>query len=144
MIFVFILFYFFLYSFIGWIIDTGYRSAWARAYTSGSFFPLPLCPIYGFGALLVLSLQQTISFLPILVQWGVYAILLATLEYVTGVVILRVYNKRLWQYPGGLLNVKQFTNLSHAAIWGALAMCTVWMYPIVQSLFCRIFTQWCM
>lgn len=139
----FILFYFFLYSFIGWIIDTTYRSLWARKYLPGSFFPVPLCPIYGWGAVFVLALHQIVGSWPVMIQWALYAVVLATLEYATGVFILRVYHKRLWKYSGGALNIQKFTNLSHAAIWGALAMLTLWVYPAVQLLFCHIFLQQC-
>ncbi len=41
---------FFISVFIGWILDTSYRSLTERKYTSGSFLPF-LAAIYGFGGL---------------------------------------------------------------------------------------------
>ena len=43
---------FFLYSFIGWCIEVCYASIRRRQFVNRGFVNSPICPIYGFGAVL--------------------------------------------------------------------------------------------
>lgn len=115
--------YFLFYSFIGWIVDTAARSYASGHYEVGNFLPiLPLCPLYGFGALLVLTLAPHLSKLRIIWQWCVYALLLATLEYTTGTLLLFFTHQRSWGYPPTFLSLNGFTDPAHAMLWGSLAL----------------------
>jgi uncharacterized membrane protein len=127
--------YFFLYSFIGWIGDTAYRSFSERKYRPGSFFPVPLCPIYGFAALLVIFLHRIFGPVPLIFQAVFFGILLAGFEYASGVVILRLFRRRLWKYTGTLFNLGQFTDLSHAILWGVLSVLVIYMQSFFESVF---------
>ena len=51
--------YFFIYSFLGWIIETIYAILVNGYFVKRGFLYGPLCPIYGFGAvLLILSTRK--------------------------------------------------------------------------------------
>jgi len=126
--------YFFLYSFIGWIADTAYRSFCERAYRPGSFFPVPLCPIYGFAALTVIFLHRMFGPVPLIFQAVFFGILLAGFEYASGTMILRIFRRRLWKYTGTFLNLGQFTDLSHAILWGVLSVVVICMQSFLESL----------
>lgn len=116
-------------------MDTAYRSFLARAFAPGSFFPVPLCPIYGFGALLVIYLNRTFPSVPLVLQGLVYGILLALLEYLTGYFILLFFHRRLWHYADGWLNLGHFTDLPHAVLWGLLAVVLVkYLQPALESI----------
>ena len=47
---------FVVYSFLGWICETFFCSAAQRRFVNRGFLNGPFCPIYGFGALLVIGL----------------------------------------------------------------------------------------
>jgi uncharacterized membrane protein len=126
--------FFVLYSFCGWIIDTGFRSITSGKYDSGSFFPVPLCPIYGFGALTVLFLHSFFALLPIVIQFFLYSVILAFLEWGTGVFLKKVFQKRLWNYKSTPFNIATFTDLPHALAWGALALAFLYLvHPVVAD-----------
>jgi len=128
--------YFFFYSFVGWLMDTSYRSILARAFAPGSFFPVPMCPIYGFGALLVIFLHRAFPSAPLVLQGLIYGVLLALLEYLTGYFALLFFHRRLWYYAGGWLNLGHFTDLSHAVLWGVGAIVLVsYLQPALESVF---------
>ena len=128
------IFLFFLYSFIGWIGDTAYRSFYERRYAPGSFFPVPLCPVYGVGAVLVLVLDGFFHAAPLVLQWVVYGLLLAGLEEATGVFLLVFFKRRLWSYPDGRKKKGRFTDIGHAMLWGALAVLLVrYVHPFIGS-----------
>ena len=46
--------YFFIYSFIGWLIETIYALFVHGYFVKRGFLFGPICPIYGFGAVLLL------------------------------------------------------------------------------------------
>ena len=131
-----IIFYFLVYSFLGWIMDTTCRTLEAHAFTIGSFFPVPLCPVYGFGVLLVIFLHSLFPSIPLVLQGVIYGIVLAALEYATGILVLAYFHRRLWTYAGGFLNLDGFTNFSHALTWGVLAVLLVeYLQPALEHLF---------
>ena len=48
--------YFLIYSFLGWVCETIYCSILDRKFVNRGFLNGPVCPVYGFGALLVIAL----------------------------------------------------------------------------------------
>ena len=50
--------YFFIYSFFGWLCECLYCGIPARRFINRGFLEGPYCPIYGFGALIVLYILQ--------------------------------------------------------------------------------------
>ena len=55
-----IIIYFFLYAFIGWILETMYAIYVHKHFVKRGFLFGPICPIYGFGAILLLMGLQKI------------------------------------------------------------------------------------
>ncbi len=133
-LFLSVIFLFVLYSFLGWIIDTGFRSLTAGKYESGSFFPIPFCPVYGVGAIFLLFLHPYLSPLSIVLEFFAYAFILAFLEYGTGVMLKRVFHKRLWKYKNTPFNVATYTDLPHALAWGVLALTFLYLvHPVIAT-----------
>jgi len=125
---------FVLCSLIGWIGDTFVRSVTVRRYTDGSFFNAPLCPIYGFGALIILFLHALFGSVPLLGQGVIYGITLAAFEYASGLFVFRVFRRRLWKYSGAL-NLGGYTDITHAVLWGILGgLLVTYIQPFVQSI----------
>jgi len=115
--------YFFLYSFLGWIIDTTYRSFVDSAFAPGPYLhPLPFTPMYGFGALLILLTYPSVKSLPLWQLFFFYAISLSFFEYMGAIFSLSILGVRLWDYSDGFLNIQGHTDLLHGLAWGALAL----------------------
>ena len=47
-----------IYSFMGWIIEVIYRSITQRKFVNAGFLFGPFVPLYGFGALFIILLQN--------------------------------------------------------------------------------------
>ena len=74
--------YFMIYSFLGWLCECIYCSIPEKKFINRGFLMGPYCPIYGFGALLVLYLLHPFaSNIIILFLAGV--IVTSILEYIT-------------------------------------------------------------
>ncbi|MFR1233522.1 MAG: putative ABC transporter permease [Evtepia gabavorous] len=97
---------FFLYSFLGFLIEVAYtRLCHHPKQDRKCLLFLPLCPVYGLGALAVLSLPALLLRRPLLVFLA--GALVATLvEYVVAVFYEKGVGVRFWEYdqqPGNLL-----------------------------------------
>ncbi len=130
--------YFFAYAFLGWIIDSTYRSVVDRKLTSVSFFPVPFLPIYGFGALMVIWLHQVFGALPMLMAGLAYGIVLAAWELLGGLFCVHVLRVRLWEYTGRW-TITSHTSVDRIFAWGFLALVLMhvihpMVVPLAQSL----------
>ena len=78
-----IVLYFFIYAFVGWLLETLYSLLVLGHFTKRGFLFGPICPIYGFGAILMLlfiSRYEKNS----LKLFFASAILFSAFEYVVG------------------------------------------------------------
>ncbi|MCX4305133.1 MAG: putative ABC transporter permease [Acetatifactor sp.] len=127
---------FFLYSFIGWMIEVCYAAVHRRQFVNRGFVSAPLCPIYGFGAVLfALFLPELTGNLFFLFLGGM--ILATLLEYATGMLMEKIFNKKLWDYSGIRFNIGGYVCLRYSLLWGALAVMTM---LFANGLLCRLFT----
>ena len=75
--------YFIIYSFIGWVLESTYKSVLQKKWVNSGFLHGPICPIYGYGAMIMyLSLRNLTNNIFILFWFGL--IVLSAFEYVVG------------------------------------------------------------
>lgn len=122
--------WFFLYSILGWFVESVYMSFCERKITNRGFIRGPICPIYGFGALsvyfILLPFQHNYVLLYIL-----GSVLATTLEYITAVVMYRAFGSVWWDYHKKPYNYKGILCLESSIAWGFY---TVFMYAFLQRL----------
>lgn len=131
--------YFVIYSFFGFLLEVAY----ARATVAGKqdrkcFWLLPLCPVYGLGALAILAVARWTGG----GGWGLVLLggAAATgVEYLMAVFYEKVLGVSFWDYselPGDLHGR---VSLPFSAVWGLLALVLVqWVHPAVAALAQRI------
>ena len=123
-------FIFLFYSFVGWLIDSGYRSFLNHGWVRGGFSVLPFAPSYGFGAVLLFSLGPFMTPLPLGMQWMLLGFFFAAYEYACGHLGVLLNKRRLWDYSGGFLNIQGHTDLLHAIYWATLSLWVFyWFHP---------------
>ena len=121
---------FFVYSAIGWTIETIYCSAGNKKFINRGFLYGPLCPIYGAGALLlevfVIPLRE-----PFEKRWWlvilVGVILANTLEYITSYVMEKLFNARWWDYSENSLNLHGRICFKHSCYWALFTIIYVYL-----------------
>lgn len=86
---------FFFYSFIGWCIEVCSAAVQHRKFVNRGFVAGPLCPIYGFGAMLFEIFLPELTEYPFFLFLGGF-VLSSLLEYSTGMFFEKVYKKKLW------------------------------------------------
>ena len=85
-----LLWYFFIYSFIGWCAEIAYAAIKHRKFMNRGFLNGPLCPVYGVGMVLILlffgSLKGNFVFLAL----GC-SVMAAVVEFFTGALMEKVF-----------------------------------------------------
>ncbi|WP_300767164.1 putative ABC transporter permease [uncultured Bifidobacterium sp.] len=91
------------YGFIGWVWETCLGIVTRGRFVERGVFIGPLCPIYGFGAIIVIvTLRDVENPLASFLSSGMLACLL---EYVTSAAVERAFHVRLWDYTNKPFNV---------------------------------------
>lgn len=115
------LLFFFTYCFIGWIIESTYVSVKSGHFVNRGFLRLPLLPLYGSGAIIMLwvSLPFQDNLLLVFLSGMVGA---SALEYVTGWTMERLFKMKYWDYSSQPLNVNGYICMGTSIAWGFLTI----------------------
>ncbi len=115
------LLFFFIYCFFGWIIESTYVSLKNFHFVNRGFLRLPLLPLYGNGAIIMLWVS-----LP--VKGNLFLVFLfgmagaSVLEYATGYVMERLFKMKYWDYSSKPLNLNGYVCLGTSIAWGFLTL----------------------
>lgn len=109
--------YFFLYSIIGYIIETilGYDSGILYGYWT---------PVYGIGAVIILYIynklkKKKLSNLKVGFLLFIFSFLILTIiEWIGGVLIEKIFNETFWNYSKLYLNIGKYIAVEISLIWG--------------------------
>ena len=119
---VFALFYYFIiYSFLGWCIETIYATINKKEFVNRGFLHGPFCPIYGFGTLSIIVLLKPIESNYIFLFLG-SVFLTSTIEYITGYILENSFNSTWWDYSDRPYNLHGRVCLSFSIIWGFISI----------------------
>lgn len=112
---------FVIYSIGGWIFETIYSSIRRRRWCNRGFGIGPWCPIYGVGGMIATAVIP--ATLPIHFQFIESAFIMTALEYLSSVIMERMFGARWWDYHDKPLNIDGRVCLYSFLTFGA--MCTL-------------------
>lgn len=130
--------YFIVYAFLGWVCEDIYCGIGKRKFINRGFLYGPYCPIYGFGALLVIYPLLMVSKHPIVVFiFGM--VLTSILEYITSFVMEKLFATRWWDYSTYPFNINGRICLQNSLLFGLMALVVVYgLHPIMSRFVERI------
>ena len=135
------IFYFIIYSFLGWVCEDIYVGVGQGKFVNRGFFYGPYCPIYGFGALVVLILLLPYNKNPILVFFG-GVILTSILEYFTSWIMEVLFHERWWDYSSYPFNIHGRVCLRNSLLFGLMALVIIYIiHPYIDKLFICLSTK---
>lgn len=112
---------FIIYSFIGWIMEVIVKFVEKKRFINRGFLIGPLCPIYGYGAILILLLLRPYKRSVILLFF--MAILICSfLEYMTSFVMEKLFKTRWWDYSNVKYNINGRICLNTMLPFGVLGV----------------------
>jgi len=128
-----IIFEFYLFSFFGFIIDTAYRTWENKKIVMGNYlYPVPICPIYGLGALFLSFYFKYSSPGNLYLSFFMAASVLILLELFGAIFCKKVLKAVLWDYSKKKLNYKGYIDLTHSLWW--LILVVFFYYFIFPSI----------
>ena len=130
-----ILAFFLIYSCLGWCLEVIYAAVSTGQLVNRGFLNGPVCPIYGFGMIIVLfTLSPLADNLLLLYLGGV--ILPSVLELVGGWALYKLYHTRWWDYSAMPFNLDGYVCLGASLTWGALGVVVLkWGNPLLLALY---------
>lgn len=115
---------FFIYSFAGWCMGVIANAVKRHTFVNTGFFNMPLCPVYGVGAVLYAiflpGLKNRVFFLFL---GGM--ILAAFLTLITGIVMERIFHRKWWDYSKNRFQFEGYISLWNLLVWGLAAVISI-------------------
>lgn len=128
-----ILWLFFVYSFVGWVLETAVTACKQHRFANRGLINGPLCVIYGIGAVLISVTLQELTGFWLLLGSAVFA---TVLEWIAGHLIEKVYHERWWNYDRLAHNLDGYICLPMSLLWGILGfICVKWANNLLLSIF---------
>ena len=121
--------WFLTYSILGWVVESIYMSICNRKLTNRGFAKGPICPIYGVGALTVFILLRPYSHNKVLL-FVMGSLLAPTIEYITAILMNRLFGEIWWDYNDKPFNYKGILCLESSIAWGVY---TVILFVFLQG-----------
>ena len=130
--------YFFIFAFLGWCMETIYGFIVLGHFTKRGFLFGPLCPIYGYGALIL------IIFLGKYRNNGIKlftysAIIFSIFEYLVSYVLEVLFNSFWWNYSNDFFNLNGRISIFYTISWGVIAIIFIGhIYPFFKLKFNKL------
>ena len=113
--------YFFLFAFLGWCLETIYCIIVLGHFTKRGFLFGPICPIYGYGALILIILLS--KYKNNLFKLFTYsAVVFSTFEYVASYVLEVLFDSYWWEYKNDFWNLNGRIAIFYTLAWGFIAI----------------------
>ena len=130
---VYFLTYFIIYSFAGWVLESVSKSIAQKKLVNSGFLSGPICPIYGFGAIIMLLSLGFLKEKPLLLFIAAF-IILSVWEYIVGVLLEKVFKTKYWDYSRFKFNFQGRICLKNSIYWGILGVIFIcYIHPFIES-----------
>ncbi len=129
----YLLLYFFIYAFIGWLLETFYALSTLGHFVKRGFLYGPLCPIYGWGAIILISgLKKYKSNSFKLFFYS--AIVFSVFEYFAGFALDALFSAKWWDYTNDFMNLNGRISIFYSFAWGIIALIFInHIHPFIEK-----------
>ena len=126
---------FILFSFIGWISEVIYVGVTsAHKFVNRGFLHGPICPVYGFGGVVILMLPPSLyaTWIPLFLA---SMILCTTVEYFVSWLMEKLFHTRWWDYSHYKIQLNGRICLLNSILFGFLGVVVIhFVYPLMIDL----------
>lgn len=128
------IFYFTIYSLLGWLLENSYNFLTKREFLKPNFLYGPFKPMYGFTPVLLVYLISPESNIGVAM---LFCLLIPTIvEYLTGAMLQKLFNRKWWDYTDAPMQLHGHICLSFSLSWMILSLlCIKWVHPGIVSLY---------
>ena len=133
--------YFIIYSFLGWVMESVLKTYIQKKPVNSGFLYGPFCPIYGFGAIIMLLFLDRFKN-NIIILFFISFFVLSTWEYIVGWLLEKIFHTKYWDYSENKYNIHGRVCLLNSAFWGFLGVVfTKYLHPILKELIDKVPSQ---
>lgn len=125
---------FLIYAFLGWCGEVVFAAAVEKRFVNRGFLNGPLCPIYGFGVVLIdFCLRPLGHNLPVLLVGSM--VLGSALEWLAGFLLEKIFHQKWWDYSNEPHNLNGYICLKFSVVWAFAGTAVVgWVMPVTRRL----------
>ena len=125
--------YFFLFSFFGWLMETIYSFIVLGHFTNRGFLYGPLCPIYGYGGLILIIFLAKYKNSPL--KLFTYSVIIFSIfEYLVSYVLEVLFHSFWWDYTNDFLNLNGRISIFYSLAWGIISIVFIgYLYPFFKK-----------
>ena len=108
---------FFIYAFIGWVVEVIYYGLEEGKFINRGFLNGPLCPVYGIGFYGVILLLERLAHNFFLLFFG-SMVICTFVEFWAGFILYKIFKLRWWDYRNEKYNLMGFICPKFSLYWG--------------------------
>ena len=125
--------YFIIYSFLGWILESVYKTIYQKKLVNSGFLLGPVCPIYGVGTLILYFVLKGFKGNAIIV-FCLGFVVLSVWEYLVSIFLEKVFHTTYWDYSENKYNLHGRICLKNSCFWGILSIVFIYfVHPFIQK-----------
>ncbi|WP_040193962.1 putative ABC transporter permease [Clostridium culturomicium] len=125
--------WFVFYSCAGWVYESTLCSITDKKLVNRGFLNGPVCPVYGVGAVAVIFFlnDNQSSYLELFITGAVLA---CTIEYLTSVILEKLFHAKWWDYTRYKFNIHGRVCLLGAIVFGTFSVVLIkFIQPIIEG-----------
>ncbi len=124
---------FIIYSNLGWLMEVTLKSIELKRFINRGFLIGPICPIYGYGCLLIIILLKNFTSNIVLLFFS-SVIICSILEYLTSYIMEKLFKARWWDYSRRKYNINGRICLNTMIPFGLLGCLMMYVVnPFLES-----------
>lgn len=131
-----LIFIFLIYSLFGWLLEVVAVAVKEGKFVNRGITNGPLCPIYGFCAILILLITRDVkSIFGIFIASVIYG---TFIEFLVGKFLERINKVKWWNYSNKKFNFDGYICLEYSILWGILGVLLV---KVINPILLRSFSD---
>ena len=129
----YLILYFFIFAFLGWILETFYSLYVLGHFTKRGFLYGPICPIYGYSAVIMLTILK--KYKNNSIKLFLYSfIIFSAFEYAVSFLLDALFAAHWWDYTQDFFNLNGRISIFYSFAWGIIAILFInHLFPFIEK-----------
>lgn len=129
------IYFFIIGAFAGWLLECVFKFITKNYIRTPGILNTPFCILYGVGTVALSMVINKVS-KNIWMLFILSMIILTIMEYITFVLLKKIYNVQLWDYSDMTFSINEKVCLEFSIVWGVLgALYIKYLLPILTNFY---------
>lgn len=129
------IYFFIIGAFAGWLLECVFKFVVKDFRRTPGILNTPFCILYGLGTVVLSRVINRVTN-NVIILFILSMVVLSVMEYITFVLLKKIYNVQLWSYNNMTFNINEKVCLEFSLVWGLLgALYIKYLLPILSKFF---------